>query len=291
MRITCPVSSCRVFFLIAFIPVCWGQLPAVPEEFVEALGTTVGTPQNSGFVFIEGRYLAPPYTVSRKGNGIFINRIQVEQPFGWTADTLTPATIASPKKPAEDTKKKEPEKTSTFSDDPEPEETVPVTNELIAAEEKPVTPPAGNTLDTLFEEGAPKVNPEDKKEVPSEKKAMPLILSQKQKDELRQKLDSIRQRYEVGLAHGEIFLFNYKYGSLNGTYGTAKTLFSVLPEAVRYSQSPQDLMGRLNQGGVNFLDINACTDLYRNRLNFMVLSDRRQDIETAEANKNQVRPR
>ncbi len=291
MRITCPVSSCRVFFLIAFVHVCWGQLPEVPEEAIETLGTTVGTQQNSGFVFIEGRYLAPPYTVSRKGNGIFINRIQVEQPFGWTAETLTPSAIAPPKKTAEEPKKKDPEKTSIFSDAPAQEAPAPATNELVAAEEKPVDAPAGNTLDALFNEGPAKVNPEDKQEAPGEKKAAPVILSQKQKDELRQKLDMMRQRFEVGLAQGEIFLFNYKYGRLNGTYGTAKTLFSVLPEAVRYSQSPQDLMSRLNQGGVYFLDINACTDLYRNKLNFMVLSDRRRAIEIAEDKKNQLRPR
>jgi hypothetical protein len=263
----------------------------VPEEAIEVLGTTVGTPQNSGFVFIEGRYLAPPYTVSRKGNGIFINRIQVEQPFGWTAETLTPSTLATPKKAAEEPKKKELEKISIFSDAPVQEATVPPTNELVAVEEKPVAAPAGNTLDALFNEGPAKVTPEDNKEASGEKKAPPVILSQKQKDELRQKIDTMRQRFEVGLAQGEIFLFNYKYGRLNGTYGTAKTLFSVLPEAVRYAQSPQDLMARLNQGGVYFLDINACTDLYRNKLNFMVLSDRRRAIESAEAKKSQARLR
>ncbi len=279
------------FLLVAFVPVCWGQMPEVPEEAVEALGITAGTQQNSGFVFIEGRYLAPPYTVSRKGNGIFINRIQVEQPFGWTAETLMSSTLVPLKKTADEAKKKELEKPSIFADAPAQEVPAPATNEFVAAEEKPVDAPAGNTLDALFDEGVAKVNSENKKESPGEKKAAPIILSQKQKDELRQKLDTMRQRFEVGLAQGEIFLFNYKYGRLNGTYGTAKTLFSVLPEAVRYSQSPQDLMARLNQGGVYFLDINACTDLYRNKLNFMVLSDRRRSIEVAEAKKNQLRPR
>ena len=56
------------------------SLPEVPEAALEALGSTPGTPQNGGFVFVDGRYLPPPYTVTRHGNGIFINRIQVEQP-------------------------------------------------------------------------------------------------------------------------------------------------------------------------------------------------------------------
>jgi hypothetical protein len=104
-------------------------------------------------------------------------------------------------------------------------------------------------------------------------------------------LDRIRLYFEAGLSQGEIFLFNNKNGRINGTYGTAKTLFAVLPEAVRYSQSPQDLMARLNQGGVFFLDGNACEDLYRNKLNFMVLDERRRAIEISEEKKNSSRPR
>ena len=36
-----------------------------------------GTPINSGFVFIDGKYIEPPYEVKRKGLAIYINGIQV----------------------------------------------------------------------------------------------------------------------------------------------------------------------------------------------------------------------
>ena len=74
-------SLSYMVLLFVVVPVCLAQLPDVPEEAIEALGKTEGTPQSNGFVFFEGRYIAPPYTVTRKGNGIFVNRIQVEQPF------------------------------------------------------------------------------------------------------------------------------------------------------------------------------------------------------------------
>ena len=32
-----------------------------------------GTPINSGFVFIDGKYIEPPYEVKRKGLAIYIN--------------------------------------------------------------------------------------------------------------------------------------------------------------------------------------------------------------------------
>lgn len=294
MRITYPVLSYTGLFLFAVVQMCRAQLPDVPEEAIEALGTTAGTPQSNGFVFVEGRYLAPPYTVTRKGNGIFVNRIQVEQPLAWTAETLTPSVSPPMKKVEIEPKKSEAEKENIAPESSLPMQDASASTTNVtpaAAEAKPVDAPAGNTLDSLFGEGPAKQASEDKKEGVVEKKATPVILTQKQKDEFRQKLDMIRMRFELGLAQGEIFLFNYKNGRINGTYGTAKTLFAVLPEAVRYAQSPQDLMSRLNQGGVYFLDINACTDLYRNKLNFMVLSDRRRAIEVNEAKKYQLRPR
>lgn len=283
MHSTYPKSVCIGLLWVVFAHVCLAQLPEVPEAAIEALGITEGTQQSRGFVFIAGRYLAPPYTVMRKGNGIFINRVQVEQPFSWPVEALMPSASLSIKKATEEPEKKDAEKDNILSAAPVREATEDSTNMTALAEGSPVEAQGGNTLDLLFNDAS--------SNSAVEKKTSPVVLAQKQKDELRQKLDRIRLYFEAGLSQGEIFLFNNKNGRINGTYGTAKTLFAVLPEAVRYSQSPQDLMARLNQGGVFFLDGNACEDLYRNKLNFMVLSERRRDIEFSEEKKNPLRSR
>jgi hypothetical protein len=291
MRKRCPILSSLGILLVVVVPVCLAQLPEVPIEAIEALGITTGAPQKNGFVFIEGRYIPPPYTVSRRGNGIFINRIQVEQPVAWTVETLTPAVVPAPNK-EEEPKKREAVKVSPFDDTPAPEFVVAETNAPAFSEETPEEPHepprVGRTLDSLFDEPAENVLPaEEKRELAAEKKAAPIVLTQKQKEELRQKLDITRSRFELGLAQGEIFFFNYKHSRLNGTYGTAKALFTVLPEALRYALSPQDLMDKLNQGGVYFLDMNACIDLYKNKLSFVALSDRRRAIKLSEEIKQQ----
>jgi hypothetical protein len=36
-------------------------------------------PINSGFVFIDGKYIEPPYTVKRKGMTVYLNDIQIMQ--------------------------------------------------------------------------------------------------------------------------------------------------------------------------------------------------------------------
>ena len=47
----------------------------------------------------------------------------------------------------------------------------------------------------------------------------------------------------------------------------------------------KDLMAKLNQGGVYFLDLAICADLYKNRMSFSELDVRRKQIETEEAAK------
>ena len=255
-------------------------LPEVPAEAVAALGSTPGMPQTGGFVFIDGKYLPPPYTVSRRGNGIFINRIQVVQPVPW----------AGPAQEEEAPKK--------LDDD----------GEFKVVEEEKIKAKAAEDDDLLFgdagnadeKEGAHAVDalfddtPAAKKKEPERKPPPPTgaSLSKQQLDEMRAGLDTVRKRYETTLGQGDFYFFAQHHRPVNGTYGSAKTLFSVLPAALRASQSPQDLMAKLNQGGVYFLDLATCTDLHKNRVTFMQLDERRKQIEADEAGKRGTgRPR
>jgi len=57
---------------------------ATPREvFANELGARHGAPITNGYVFIDGRYHEPPYVVSRKGRGIFLNDILVRVPVAW----------------------------------------------------------------------------------------------------------------------------------------------------------------------------------------------------------------
>ena len=48
-------------------------VPEIPKASATALGVTRGRPFSSGVVFIDGKYIEPPYVVERWGNGIRIN--------------------------------------------------------------------------------------------------------------------------------------------------------------------------------------------------------------------------
>ena len=60
-------------------------MPEVPMDSAKALGVTKGKAFRSGLVFINGKYLPPPYVVSRWGTGLRINNKPVTgQIINWT---------------------------------------------------------------------------------------------------------------------------------------------------------------------------------------------------------------
>ena len=263
----------------AAFALCAGMaaLPEVPEEAVGALGVTTGVPQRGGFVFVDGKYLPPPYTVTRRGNGIFINRIQVDQPVPWAA----PAPKDAPKKLDEDGD-------FEVAEEEDAEEVVGADDgdELLFGDAQGGKAEA-HAIDALFDDVAPvkKKAPAPKVPPPARAAADAPLSNKQQADELKVKLDALRKQYEAALGRGEIYFFAQQHSRVNGTLGSAKALFAVLPSALRYAQSPQDLMARLNQGGVYFLDLPTCADLYRNRTSFAQLDERRKQIEAEDAAK------
>lgn len=69
------------FILVVMCVVC--ARAEVTSEAITALGVTEGKAQANGFVFFDGRYIQAPYTVSRRGNGIYVNRFAVLESSEW----------------------------------------------------------------------------------------------------------------------------------------------------------------------------------------------------------------
>lgn len=59
------------------------------DSAARELGETVGREVESGFVFFEGRYIEAPYSVSRRGTGVFINSVMVKKWTEWPLPDFT----------------------------------------------------------------------------------------------------------------------------------------------------------------------------------------------------------
>ncbi|MDD4101062.1 MAG: hypothetical protein PHU80_00325 [Kiritimatiellae bacterium] len=246
------------WFCLCGLSIQAAWLPDVTEQALAELGVAYGTPQISGFVFIEGRYIPPPYTVTRRGNGIFINRIQVEQPVPWTNGTPDSALAGDGVR-------------KTVDADGDFEEVSPTVEPVKQA----------NDIDELFNDiGTPAARPEvEQPESMAVRGPEQIKLA---KEAMLEGLERLRKGYEVALGRGEIFFFGSQK-RVNGNYGSARTMMGVLPKALRQAQSPQELHHSLRQGGVFFIDIGICGELYRNRTTFPLLEERLKKIEESEA--------
>jgi len=281
-------------------------LPEVSEQAVAEMGTTYGIPQMNGFVFIEGCYIPAPYTVTRKGNAIFINRIQIEQPVSWSAITGVPEQPAKSLDANGDFEVVAPANdAASAQDSAAPEAPIPAPHPVksiddlfadddpAAAKDASAAPPAPapapegrrplKSIDDLFGDDAQPAAPAQGGLAASGARTRTPDDVKRLKEELRAQLDAQRKNYEQALAKGEIFFFSQQHGRLNGNYGSARTLMGVLPTALRYAKSPQDLQQRLVDGGVYFVDMAVCAALYKNRLTFPLLEERLKRIEEAEA--------
>jgi hypothetical protein len=265
-------------------------LPEVPEQAVAELGSFRGTPQVNGFVFVAGRYIPPPYTVTRQGNGIFINRIQVDQPAPWTSGTAggkapggdapkaadadgdfmeaAPAEAEAPAKPAADAD-------DLFGDIGKPTARGPGENEGATG--------TRNVQRSTLNAQVMDKPAEKPVEAPRVKEKVKLDPAQVKRDKEAwlNGLEKLRKGYEDALGRGEVFFFS-PHKRVNGNYGSARMMMGVLPQALRHSQSPQELLQRLHQGGVFFIDIGICGELYRHKTTFPLLEERLKRIKEDE---------
>ena len=122
-----------------------------PAEAATALKRVIGKPISTGYVFIDGKYIPPPYKVERNGLVIRVNNMQVTNPvvpweeFVKTQDgvTVSKTMVGGGEAPAEEAPAPEPEEENLddwddddsasslddlFDDDPKPK----------AAKKKPV---------------------------------------------------------------------------------------------------------------------------------------------------------
>lgn len=314
-------------------PLLSKPLPAVPQTAVDELGVEQGVPRNSGFVFIEGRYIPPPYTMTRRGNGIFINRVQVDQPIPWSyfdsdseidpdlalanldsGDKFISAAETVPlRQPveADNRRTKQISKIDDLFDDTDDDRSD--ATQKAARQPKTIT-----SIDDLFGDNdddadSAQAVKKNKSQVDSlsdlfsDDAVVPAVKTQRtrvarrsastagtpvkltaaqiaeRKEILKKSLDEQRAFYERAIAKGELYFFGSTHHKINGTYGTARALIEVLPDALRYSLTPSELQSRLRDGGVYFVDINVCQALYRHKMTFPLLQQRLEKIQLEEA--------
>jgi len=282
-----------------------GQIPRVAPSAVAALGQAKSAPVREGFLFVNDRYVKPPYTVGYQGNAIVINDMLIDKPLPWpeaSGDDAPPPDFSTPAEPGGY------EAPAVMNDEPATAETPMAGNDPAteAPVEAPTAPPVedgdGFLLFPAENDPQPVARPKpavrpvqpvrpavpqpvlsadpapvsttvsDPVAVPSDPKVI---------DQHRQTMTKLVQAYHNRLRCGHFIFVGNSHARVTGTYASAKTLVAVLPEALRYSANGNDLMTRLQQANIFFLDSNVCAALHANRVTFLEIDQRRIQLETA----------
>jgi len=233
---------------------------SVPKESARVLKVTRGKPFSSGAVFINGKYIEPPYVVERWGTGIRINGHPVTgQVVDWNEFVKTQSGSKAAKKET-------------------------------AVAPAPVEDVDANSLDELFEDDAT-----SKKAVESRKPVVtPKPISSKQasgcllegefvpNDATRKmvgRINALRTEIDRTLRTGGFICFGDAYSQVTGDSRTLMGLLETLPELQKNARDEQDFCEKVRGARLLYLNEVLRMDLYRNRVDYRKLQELRKKMK------------
>lgn len=242
--------------------------PAVPRASANALGVTKGNSFDGGVVFINGKYLPPPYVVERWGTGLRINRRKVTgQVIDWTEFLKTQSDVTVTRS------------ASARSSAPEPVE--------LAPEPGSDQDESDSAFDDLFDDGGkkPRVRKTVRKPAASaDESAVTYSLSgdfvpNEASKNLLARINATRTEIDRLLRMGGFVCFGDNYHRVSGDARTAERLLALLPDIMQHSESEAAFKAAVREAKLEFLTESLCEDLYANRIDYRQLRERLSQLK------------
>ena len=244
----------------------------IPKEGAKALGVTRGKPFSAGAVFINGKYIEPPYVVERWGTGIRINKEPVTgQVIDWNEFLKTQEGVKVEKKT----------------------EAVPVAPVVQQAAAPAVEDVDSSSLDDLFDDDPKPVKRKSTSPARSSTVARPpvprtsvsYVLDGEFKDNdtskaLVGRINETRTEIDRILRAGGFICFGDAYSRVTGDKRTLMAMLERLPELEQRSESLDAFRAGVRSAGLIYLNEVLCEDLFRNRIDYRKLKERRERIKS-----------
>ena len=249
-----------------------------PAAALKALKATVGKPFDSGWVFIDGQFVEPPYKVERYGTVIRINGFQVTNDIvPWEEFIKTQEGVVATK-----TEQQAPD--SPAGDSPaEPE----------YEEEEEEDDDAASSLDDLFDDEPAVKKPKKAKRKSSGYKARPKkpvstvtytfdgpFQPNEKSKALLARINTMRDRIDARLRTGGIYCVSARYSSVAVDGGpVAKQAMEKLPGLMKKAKSVEELSSSVSAAGMVYFSSAFCEDLFRNRFSYLRLMERNKSLK------------
>jgi len=244
-----------------------------PKGAAKALKATKGKPFKSGMVFVDGKYMPPPYTVERYGLVLRINQQQVTGPvIPWEEFAKTQEGVKVTKTQVGG----DASQAASEELDPEPEE------DLMSDDDDP--------LSDLFDD-EPVTKKSKKKSSYKAKPKKPTVVTtytfegefvpNDTTKALVNKINQTRAEVETVLRQGGFVCFG-SYPRVTGDAGTARIVLDKLPGLMQTAPNAKALAQGIRASGISFFSDELCRDLYRNRVDYRALLERQKAAKEEE---------
>jgi hypothetical protein len=262
-------------------------MPEIPVESAKALGRTRGKMIKTGLVFVDGKYMEPPYVVERWGTGIRINNAQVTgQIIDWIEFLKT----------QEGFKVKQSEPAADAASD----------GRASSTESQTSTDEGSSSLDDLFEDDSKDVGesslddlfdddpkPAKKKKSVSRKPPKPKaqfsyefageFSANEASKALLQKINALRTDIDKHLRNGGFICFGENYSRVMGDSRTSLRMLERLPDLMRKNEDLKSFTAEVRAAGMIYFPDELYRDLFSNRLDYRKLDKRckkwKKDLE------------
>lgn len=246
-----------------------GAFQPVPKESAKALGVTRGRPFSSGAVFVNGKYLEPPYVVERWGTGLRVNSVPVTgQVIDWEEFVKTQQGARVVKT-----------------------ETAPAPAAASAPEPAPAADDIDSTsLDDLFDDV-----PKAKKPATPARSFKPSVAARPRvsvsyemdgdfvpneaSKALLARINAARTEIDRSLRAGGFICFGDGYSQVTGDSRTLLQMLKKLPDLMMDAADAKTFGASVRAAGLHYLGEVLLRDLFRNRDDYRKLRSLRKKLE------------
>ena len=259
-------------FLFLFAFGAEAAFTPAPKEAVKALKITKGKPFSSGVVFINGKFIEPPYVVERYGNVLRINKIQITNAiYEWSEILKTqsgavvsntevaPAPAAEPAEPAAPA-----EPASEAEDDEWDDLFADLFDDAPAKPAKTKRTHASHHAPAA--KSAPKVRTTVTLEGDFEMNAKCTIMVNK--------MNSMRTEIDASLRRGCFFCFGSTYSRVSGDRAAANKILQDVPGIMKDNSEYGPFADCIRRAGFVYFPPNLVKEMFANRVDYLAMQKR-----------------
>lgn len=260
----------------------------VPRESAKALRVTRGKSFAKGVVFVNGKYLAPPYVVERWGTGLRINKVPVSgqiidwdeflktqdgvkvtkaEPAPVPAATPAPAAAMASAPAAAEEDSDESSLDDLFDDDPKPKKKKSASGRSAGSKKAASSAAAKSAAETKPKQ--PSATYELEGEFVANDASKALVA----------RINAARTDIDRLLRKGGFICFGDRYSQVTGDARTLMRLMEKLPELQQNSSDFQSFYSGTRTAHLDYLHETLCADLFANRVDYPQLKQRRTELK------------